>query len=624
MAKISALKGISKRKSPAHPTPRKRSHKRDHAWVDVSDDDLMVKSTKKPPSKSSNKFDPIARKKSRMSATSVPSGSVSGDTLQQQRKQLPIYAGKDAVVDFIRENDVTVLIGETGSGKTTQVPQYLLEAGLAGSGMIAITQPRKVAATSLASRVASEQGTSVGSLVGYSVRFDEASSSSTRIKYVTDGMLVRELLGDPLLSRYNVIIVDEAHERTLRTDLLIANLKTILQARNGSASVSRPGDKGKGKHKTPENPNPLKVVIMSATLEAEKFSKFFGGVKIAYIKGRQHPVMIYQTTSSQPDYVDAALRTFFQIHTDQPPGDVLIFLPGQEDIESLEQSIKIYANQVPKDTQSSSAVQRAGRAGREGKGFCFRLYTEDTFNALPLTAEPEIRRCTLASSLLQLRCLSQNLEDVDFMDKPDEESIYFAIKTLVLLGALDTHKTLTPLGRKMAAFPLEPSLARALLAASDLGCTAEVLTIVSVLSTSAKLFVDSHDVRDSAVEARRKFRHLSGDHLTVLNAVRAYEDVSLSEGKAGRKDWCRKMFLNERCLTEAINIRAQLRDVCERHQVDWKVGLGEHEGSDGGQGPILRAIAQGLVQNAAFLQPDGSYKQVIGQTVSGLDLEHTI
>ncbi len=204
------------------------------------------------------------------------------------------------------------------------------------------------------------------------------------------------------------------------------------------------------------------------------------------------------------------------------------------------------------------------------------------------------------------------------MDKPDEESIYFALKTLVLLGALDTRKILTPIGRKMAAFPLEPPLARALLAACELSCTAEVLTIVSVLSTSAKLFVDSHDARDAAADARRKFRHLSGDHLTILNVVHAYEDVAGTEGKAGRKDWCRKMFLNERCLAEAMNIRAQLRDVCERHQVDWKVGLGEREGCDGGEGAILRAMVRGLVQNAAFLQPDGSYKQLMGQTVSRL------
>ena len=209
--------------------------------------------------------------------------------------------GKDAVIDVIRRNDVTVLIGETGSGKTTrayihsplsdsspanvmpyfpsssEVPQYLLEAGLANDGMIAVTQPRKVAATSLASRVAKEQQTSVGGRVGYSVRFDEASSSETRIKYVTDGMLVRELLSDPLLSRYSVVVVDEAHERTLRTDLLIANLKTIQAARKSPAA---PSDKrkGKGKARDTSGPlSPLKVVIMSATLEAEKFSRFFDG-----------------------------------------------------------------------------------------------------------------------------------------------------------------------------------------------------------------------------------------------------------------------------------------------------------------------------------------------------------
>ena len=216
---------------------------------------------------------------------------------------------------------MTILIGETGSGKTTrefrfravhytmyvtvsllnptsEVPQYLLEAELAGSGMIAITQPRKVAATSLASRVASEQGTSVGSLVGYSVRFDEACSSTTRIKYVTDGMLVRELLGDPLLSRYNIIIVDEAHERTLRTDLLITNLKTILRARNSSANVDRNGDKGKGKQKAPEKLSPLKVIIMSATLEAEKFSKFFGGCV---------PSTLASTPSSSPNPLHLSL-----------------------------------------------------------------------------------------------------------------------------------------------------------------------------------------------------------------------------------------------------------------------------------------------------------------------------
>lgn len=219
----------------------------------------------------------------------------------------------------------------------TEVPQYLLESGIAGQGMIAVTQPRRVAATSLASRVAAEQNVTVGGLVGYAVRFDDVSSVETRIKYVTDGMLVRELLLDPLLSRYSVIIIDEAHERTLRTDILIANLRTIQMKRNSATDA-----KGKG---LVSSLNPLKIVIMSATLDAEKFSRFYHkytftsslsirplhssfSAKIVYVKGRQHPVKIFHTAVSQTDYVDAALRSFFQIHTDEPPGDVLIFLPG--------------------------------------------------------------------------------------------------------------------------------------------------------------------------------------------------------------------------------------------------------------------------------------------------------
>ncbi|KAI0755199.1 P-loop containing nucleoside triphosphate hydrolase protein [Daedaleopsis nitida] len=683
MGKIRALKGISntfqKKPSPHH------ARKREHSWVDVDDDDLEVKSSRKPPSSGSSHG---PRKKPRLHTSTNPSQGK--DSIQKQRKQLPIYTGKDGVIDVIRENDVTVLIGETGSGKTTQVPQYLLEAGFAHSGMIAVTQPRKVAATSLASRVSAEQQSRIGSVVGYSVRFDEASSSETRIKYLTDGMIVREMLGDPLLSKYSVVIVDEAHERTLRTDLLIANLKTILQARNGPPSERT----GKGKGKAPEaKRNPLKVVIMSATLEAEKFSKFYNGARVVYVKGRQHPVTIYHTSSSQPDYVDAALRTFFQVHTDQTTGDVLIFLPGQEDIESLGKSIQLYASQLPKDVPGvlvcplyaslppaqqakifaatpagmrkcilatniaetsitipgvkyvidtgkckekrfvarntgtgfdtlltrditqSSAVQRAGRAGREGKGYCFRLYTEESFQKMPATAEPEIKRVPLTSSMLQLKCLNQDLEELDFMDKPDAESIVAALKTLFLLAALDNTKALTPLGRRMAAFPLEPPLARALLAAADLGCPAEVVTIVSVLSASSPLFVDTHDAREDAADARKMLRHGAGDHLTVLNVVRAYEDVCRGESKSGRREWCRRMFVNERCLLEATNIRTQLRETCARVGVDWKASVGVGEGRDGCEGPVLRALVAGLVQNTAFLQPDGSYKQVMGPSV---------
>lgn len=598
--------------------------------------------------------------------------------IQEQRKQLPIYLGRDALIEEIKKNDVTVLLGETGSGKTTQVPQYLLESGLAGNRMIAVTQPRKVAATSLAQRVAAEQNGPLGKVVGYAVRFDEKSSPHTRIKYMTDGMIMRELMSDPSLSRYSVVIVDEAHERTLRTDLLIANLKKLQKERNGSSNA-----KGKGNS---NNSKPLKIVIMSATLDAEKFSKFFDNAKILYVKGRQHPVKIFHSAEGQPDYVDSAMRTFFQIHTDQPPGDVLIFLPGQEDIESLEKSIDMFAKRLPQDSPEvlvcpmfaaqapgknakvflspppntrkcilatniaetsitipgvkyvidtgkckekqylarmagggfdtlltrditkSSAMQRAGRAGREGSGLCFRLYTEDAFNSMALSGEPEILRCSLTSSILQLRCLGQDLMELDLMDAPDTDTICSALKTLFIIGAFDKQSQLTPAGRHMASFPLEPQHACAIVASKEHGCSSEVIDVISVLSASSKLFLDVTEKRDAVSEARRKFRHPSGDHLTILNVVRAYQAIASSEKKKSRKDWCRKHFLNERTLIEAREIREQLRQTCTRVGVDYTTSCGENEG------PVIACLGHGLVANSAFLQPDGSYKQTMGSS----------
>ncbi|KAI0700070.1 P-loop containing nucleoside triphosphate hydrolase protein [Cytidiella melzeri] len=257
-------------------------------------------------------------------------------------------------------------------------------------------------------------------------------------------------------------------------------------------------------------------------------------------------------------------------------------------------------------------MQRAGRAGREGPGFCFRLYTEDAFKAMPLSAEPEIRRCTLTASLLQLKCLGQDLEELEVMDKPDEESILSALATLYILGALDDKKALTKNGRDMASLPLEPSLARVVLAAREYGCVREVLDIVSVLSSNSKLFHDSSEQRDIALEARRKFRHPSGDHLTILNVVRSFDEIAKAETAAGQRDWCQKSFLTFRCLTEALAIRTQLREVCERMKIDWTASCGDNEQ------PVLRSLVRGLVQNAAFLQPDGSYKQVMGPSVSEL------
>ncbi|KAF8272264.1 P-loop containing nucleoside triphosphate hydrolase protein [Lactarius quietus] len=479
-------------------------------------------------------------------------------------------------------------------------------------------------------------------------------------------MLVREMMADPLLLRYDIVIVDEAHERTLRTDVVLASLKRILVLRNGE------GADRKGKNKA----NPLKVVIMSATLDAEKFSKFFENAPVLYVKGRQHPVSIFHTSISQNDYVEAALRTFFQIHVDRALGDVLIFLPGQEDIENLQSSLRMYANQLPQgvpnvivcplyaslslaqqarvfqptppdsrkcvlatniaetsitipgvryvidtgkqkekrylariagsgfdtlvttDITKSAAMQRTGRAGREGHGYCFRLYTEEAFNSMAMSAEPEIQRSNLTAVFLMLKVIGQDLDKMLFMDKPDQDSVGSALRTLWLLDAIDDSRCLTDFGRSLALFPVEPQYAASLLISVKHQCTSEVVSIISLLSSSAPLFPDTTSERDAASEARAKFRHPSGDHWTLLTVFRAYDEICASEGKSGRKDWCKRNFVNQRTLR-----------VCHRMNIDCSITCGNDET------PVLRSLLKGLLQQVAFLQPDGTYKQMMGPSI---------
>ncbi|KAH8825590.1 P-loop containing nucleoside triphosphate hydrolase protein [Flagelloscypha sp. PMI_526] len=625
---------------------------------------------------------PSPKQKKQMQASSV---------IQEQRKQLPIAAGKDALINEIAQHDVTVIVGETGSGKTTQVPQYILDSGLSRDGLVGITQPRRVAATSLADRVAKEQETRLGEIVGYSVRFDEKSGPSTRIKYLTDGMIVREMLSDRSLSKYSVIIVDEAHERSLRTDLLLANLKEIVKERRTSNNV-------------------LKVVIMSATLDAEKFAAFFPGSKVIYVQGRQHPVTILHSASPQHDYVQAAMRTFFQIHLERPPGDVLIFLPGQEDIEDLEGSIKLFANRLPHDNMivllcpmfaaqahaknakvfepapentrkcilatniaetsitipgvkfvidtgkckenrylsapngsgldtlmthnitQSSAMQRAGRAGREVVFYV--LLSGQKIKKLPASPQPEILRVNLSSSMLQLKAMGFDVEKLDLMDKPDTNAVRSALVTLFYLNALDQKLSLTPLGKQMAGFPLDPMYSRALLASQDYGCTSEIIDIISVLSASSKLFHAGNsghnlDDREKVNDSRSKFSSLQGDHCRALNVFRAYEDLcaqqqqqhghggsTKKEQRKERLDWCHAHWINERALIEAKDIRTQLQEHCERTKprVDWTLSV-RTEDVEAREQKIARALAHGLVANSAMLHPNGEYKQCMGQTV---------
>lgn len=519
-----------------------------------------------------------------------------------------------------------IVMGETGSGKTTrkffierifnvnylnlfvlciEIPQFLLEAGLASKeiGGVAVTQPRRVAAVNLAKRVAEETMTKLGSKVGYTVRFDDTSSPNTVIKYLTDGMLLREILSDELLLRYKVIVLDEAHERTLRTDMLFGMVKNIQKIRKEKA------DKGE------DGIEELKIVVMSATLDAEKFSEFFNGAKILYVSGRLYPVDTMFTFEPQSDYLDASLVSIFQIHVNNPKGDILVFLPGQEAIESLTSLVVEYSSQLrphqqkllacplfaalppsqqqkvfdpaPENTRKvilstniaetsitipgikyvidcglaklrgfnpkigveslllhpiskSSAWQRTGRAGREAAGTCYRLYTENTFKELEDDTVPEIRRCNLAAAVLSLKASGiDNVLEFDYMDKPSRASLVRALEELYALGAIDDKGHLSALGKQMAEFPLDPSYSKVLIQSKEYGCSLEVIAIISLLSVDSVFFTPS-DKRDQATEARKKFLHPDGDHLTLLNVLKSYWEVK------GDMEWCRENFINNR------------------------------------------------------------------------------
>ncbi|KAI9015269.1 P-loop containing nucleoside triphosphate hydrolase protein [Phycomyces nitens] len=508
--------------------------------------------------------------------------------------------------------------------------------------------------------------TKLGGKVGYTVRFDDTSSPETVIKYLTDGMLLREVLSDELLLRYRVIVLDEAHERTLRTDMLFGMIKKIQKTR---AEM----------HQRGEDIEELKIVVMSATLDAEKFSEFFDGAKILYVSGRLYPVDTFFTDEPQSDFLDAALVTIFQIHVKNPPGDILVFLPGQDAIETLTTLVTEYASQLRHNQQSllccplfaalppaqqqkvfdpappntrkvilstniaetsitipgikyvvdcglaklrgfnpkigveslllhpvskSSAWQRTGRAGREAAGVCYRLYTESAFRELEDDTVPEIRRCNLASAVLMLKASGiDNVLDFDYMDRPSRQSLIRALEELYALGAMDDKGNLSDLGKKMAGFPLDPTYSKVLIQSQEDGCTLEAIAIVSLLSVDSIFFMPS-DKREESSEARRKFLHPDGDHLTLLNVLKAYWEVK------GDMEWCKENFINVRNMKIALEVRDQLIRFCERLEINPSASCGTDTDA------VLKCFLSGFFQNTALLQPDGSYRSVAGsQTV---------
>lgn len=544
------------------------------------------------------------------------------------RRDLPVHAQRDEFLKIYQENQIMVFVGETGSGKTTQIPQFVLfdEMPHLLNTQVACTQPRRVAAMSVAQRVAEEMDVKLGEEVGYSIRFENKTSNKTILKYMTDGMLLREAMEDHDLKRYSCIILDEAHERTLATDILMGLLKQVIQRR-------------------PD----LKIIIMSATLDAEKFQQYFNDAPLLAVPGRTYPVDIYYTPEFQRDYLDSAIRTVLQIHATEDEGDILLFLTGEDEIEDTVRKLSLegdklvreegcgplsvyplYGSLPPHQQQrifepapkshnnrpgrkvvvatniaetsltidgivyvvdpgfskqkvynprirvesllvspisKASAQQRAGRAGRTRPGKCFRLYTEEAFQKeLIEQSYPEILRSNLSSTVLELKKLGiDDLVHFDFMDPPAPETMMRALEELNYLACLDDDGNLTALGRLASMFPLDPMLAVMLIGSSEFNCSQEILTIVAMLSVP-NIFIRPSKDKKRADDAKNIFAHPDGDHITLLNVYHGFKSDEAYE--YGIHKWCRDHFLNYRSLAAADNIRNQLERLMIRYNLE--------------------------------------------------------
>ncbi|KAH8101627.1 P-loop containing nucleoside triphosphate hydrolase protein [Cristinia sonorae] len=523
-------------------------------------------------------------------------------TLKEQREYLPAFACREELLKVIRDNQVIVVVGETGSGKTTQLTQFLYEDGYCTHGLIGCTQPRRVAAMSVAKRVSEEMECKLGSTVGYAIRFEDCTSSDTRIKYMTDGVLLRESLNEGDLDRYSVIILDEAHERSLSTDVLMGLLRKILSRRRD-----------------------LKLIVTSATMNAEKFSKFYGNAPTFTIPGRTFPVEIFHSKSPCEDYVDSAVKQVLQIHLSLPPGDILVFMTGQEDIEITCQVVNerlsqldepaplavlpIYS-QMPADLQAKIFEPTAdGRrkvivatniaeTSLTGIGFCYRLYTEMAYrNEMFENNIPEIQRTNLANTVLLLKSLGvKNLLEFDFMDPPPQANMLNSMYQLWVLGALDNVGDLTPVGRKMSEFPMEPSMAKMLIASVEYKCSSEMLTIVSMLSVPS-VFYRPKERMEEADAAREKFNVPESDHLTLLNVFAQWKSHGF------RDDWALRHFLHPKLLRKAREVRQQLEDIMKFQKMEIISGGTDFD-------LVRKAITAGYFHQAARVKGIGEFVNI--------------
>ncbi|MCL2519682.1 MAG: ATP-dependent RNA helicase [Spirochaetaceae bacterium] len=553
-------------------------------------------------------------------------------------QNFPVYEQKAKILQALQNNQVIIVESPTGSGKTTQLPIILYEAGYTQDGLIGVTQPRRIATLSVCSFIANQLASPVGDLIGYKMRFEDNTGNRTRLKIMTDGMLLQELKHDPLLSNYNVIIIDEAHERSLNIDFILGLLKSILR----------------------ERPS-FKVVISSATINSAIFSNYFNFAPVINISAQMYPVaIIYDPIpSNDDDLLTQKINDLCEhiILEEERAGDILIFLPGEKLIKQVikalnngkarhkiwtlplygmlgkeeqervflqtegkvkivvstniaETSITIdgvttvidsgrckenrynlnsYTSSLIDTTISkASAGQRRGRAGRTRAGFCYRLYSKESFESWPDFTLEEIYRTDLAEVVLRMAGLEiKDYTSFDFISKPNVAGIKNAVETLILLGALDNAGTLTNIGQTMLAFPLLPRHSRIMVEAmlSYPDVLSECAIVTAFLSTNSP-FLLPPDEEEEARFSHQSFKSDKGDFMSYLNLYAKYEACTVHK----RTDFCGRYYLDQKTMDEIVNVKGQLEEIAGRF------GLTINNTTNLNINHLLICCAKGLIQ----------------------------
>ncbi|WP_406674371.1 ATP-dependent RNA helicase HrpA [Nonomuraea sp. N2-4H] len=518
-------------------------------------------------------------------------------------ENLPVSQRKDDILDAIRDNQVVIIAGETGSGKTTQIPKICLELGRGVRGVIGHTQPRRIAARTVAERVAEELGTELGEVVGYKVRFTDQASDRTLVKLMTDGILLAELQNDRMLDQYDTLIIDEAHERSLNIDFILGYLKQLL----------------------PKRPD-LKVIITSATIDPERFSRHFDDAPIIEVSGRTYPVEVrYRPLGDDDDQTQGIVDACREL-IGEGPGDILVFLSGEREIRDAADALgkaefrntevlPLYARlsaaeqhrvfqphtgrrivlatnvaetslTVPgikyvvdpgyarisryshrtkvqrlpiEPISQASANQRKGRSGRTSEGICIRLYEEEDFLNRPEFTDPEILRTNLASVILQMTSIGLgDIEAFPFVEPPDRRQVKDGINLLHELGAFDAGNKLTPIGRKLAQLPVDPRLGRMVLEAEKNGCLREVMVIAAALSIQDPRERPA-DKQQQADEKHRRFADPESDFMAYVNLWNYLRDKQKELSSSAFRRLCKAEFLNYLRVREWQDIYSQLR-----------------------------------------------------------------